>query len=278
MIFNAPQHDVFSEHYPDRTVKLKHNLAADQRFEIAALLELAKSLPPDNIEYNAGDLPLEQDPAKTPMNGLSVEETLNRIEEHQSWMVLKNVEQATAFKTLLDECIDELEDVLKPRTGAAEKREGFIFISSPGSITPFHMDPEHNILLQLRGLKTMRVFPHRDLNIVSPKQHEEFHGASGHRNLKYDDSFAAKEVRHDLAPGEAVYVPVKAPHWVENGPDVSVSFSITWRSNQSDFDARLHRANAWLRAQGKTPPAPGASGFRDRTAVLTHRIVQRFSN
>jgi cytochrome P450 len=30
------------------------------------------------------------------------------------------------------------------------QREGFIFISSPGAVTPFHLDPEHNFLLQIK--------------------------------------------------------------------------------------------------------------------------------
>ena len=41
------------------------------------------------IEYNAGNLSVSQDPALTPMNGLSISETLRRIEECESWMALK---------------------------------------------------------------------------------------------------------------------------------------------------------------------------------------------
>ena len=32
-------------------------------------------------------------------------------------------------------------------------REAFIFISSPNTVTPYHMDPEYNFLLQIRGTK-----------------------------------------------------------------------------------------------------------------------------
>ena len=37
------------------------------------------------------------------------------------------------------------------------EREGFIFLSAPGSTTPAHTDPEHNFLLQVRGPKEMNV-------------------------------------------------------------------------------------------------------------------------
>ena len=42
------------------------------------------------------------------------------------------------------------------------RREGFIFISSPGSITPFHMDPEYNFLLQIRGEKQISIWGGKD--------------------------------------------------------------------------------------------------------------------
>src|SRR3546814_7623125 len=45
-------------------------------------------------------------------------------------------------------------------------------------------------------------------------------------------------------PGEALLVPVKAPHFVQNGPAVSISFSITWRSERSVAEGELHSLNA----------------------------------
>ena len=277
MVFDQCEIASFAECYPGRSTSLRHNIRDDQRLEIEALLQLAKKLPADKIEYNAGNLPLEQDPDRTPINGLSIEETIERIRDCQSWMVLKNVETDAQYAALLNDCIDELSPILTRETGAADKREGFIFMSSPGSVTPFHMDPEHNILLQIAGRKTMYVLPQDDLDVVSPEQHERFHGPNGHRNLKFAEEFTAKAKRYDLQPGDAVYVPVKAPHWVENGEDVSVSFSITWRSRLSDYDACLHRANAWLRAKGRTPSSPGDAPLRDRCAVLAHKIATRIS-
>src|SRR5690606_33051449 len=134
-------------------------------------------------------------------------------------------------------------DDVRPATGEMLKQEAFVFISSPGAVTPFHFDPEHNILLQIRGSKTMTIFPAADEDVVGGAQHEAFH-AGGHRNLVWCDEFAAKGEAFHLAPGEAVYVPVKAPHWVKNGPEVSISFSITWRSEWSYREEYARRMNA----------------------------------
>src|SRR3546814_19933648 len=77
---------------------------------------------------------------------------------------------------------DLLKPVVEPRTGAMLTPQGFLFISSPGSITPYHFDPEHNILLQLRGTKVMNVWPAGDERFAHRTQHERYH-TGGHRNL-----------------------------------------------------------------------------------------------
>ena len=47
------------------------------------------------------------------------------------------------------------------------------------------MDPEHNILLQIRGRKTMTIFP-GDVDVVPDEMHEAYH-VGGHRNLPWQD-------------------------------------------------------------------------------------------
>jgi quercetin dioxygenase-like cupin family protein len=274
MIFDAPE-NALSGRYPQAPARLKHRLAGDPRFTLEALVALAVRLPASSIEYNAGDLPVGQDPALTPANGLSPEETIRRIETCRSWMVLKNVEADAAYAAAMEDALAEIAPAAEKETGPMAKKIAFIFVSSPGAVTPFHMDPEHNILMQLSGTKTMRVYPARG-GIVSDEQHEAYHTGDAHRNLMHRPEFDALAEIHDLNAGDALYVPVKAPHWVQNGPAPSVSFSITWRSRLSLDEASLRLANRWVRARGLTPPPPGEQPFRDRLAVLAHRALSKF--
>ena len=55
---------------------------------------------------------------------------------------------------------------IEAATGAMLTPQGFIFVSSPDSVTPYHFDPEHNILLQIRGTKVMTQFPAGDARFV----------------------------------------------------------------------------------------------------------------
>lgn len=265
----------FAGAYPRRPASLRHALANAPLFDLDRLISLARALPESSIEYNAGDAPLSCDPAQAPKNGLSAIETLQRIDVTQSWIVLKNVEQDPDFRTAMARCLASVAPVVSAATGCMHRQEAFVFVSSPGAITPFHMDPEHNILLQVRGRKTMHVYPYGDYAIVPAERHEAYH-AGGHRNLEYRPEFDSVAKAYALGPGDAVYVPVKAPHRVRVDEGVSVSFSITWRSSASVAEARLHRMNARLRRAGGRPPLPGARPMRDAAAAFGERILSRF--
>src|SRR5262245_3775105 len=91
---------------------IEHNLADHPLLQLPRLIELASALPPESVEYNAGDIPVNQDPALTPHTGLSVDETLRRIERCNSWMVLKYVGQQPEYRQLLDSCLDQIQPVV----------------------------------------------------------------------------------------------------------------------------------------------------------------------
>jgi hypothetical protein len=52
---------------------------------------------------------------------------------------------------------------------------------------------------------------------------------------------------------------------VQNGPEVSISFSITFRSQSSQGRELVYRANARLRRLGLSPRPPGESILIDST-------------
>lgn len=260
--------------YPEQPVLLDHKLAGHPLLQLDALAGLAQRIRPIDAEYNRGDIPVGLDPADTPSNGLSVEETIRRIEECGSWMVLKFIEQDETYRAFLHEALAAIEPVVGKVTGAMLKREGFIFISSPRAVTPFHFDPEHNILLQIRGSKTMTIFPADDETLVSGVEHERFHNG-GHRNLPWQEPFTDRGQPFELIPGKAVYVPVKAPHWVQNGPEVSVSLSITWRSEWSYREEYARRMNHLLRRAGVSPRSPHRWPHQNHLKSTSFRLFNK---
>lgn len=272
-IFSEGDLDRLRAYYPETPGKLSHRLAGHKLLTLEALVELGKRLPRASVEYNAGDLPYGVDPEEVSHNGLSVEETIRSIEQCGSWMVLKNVDQDPAYKALLEEALGELAPVIEPVTGEMLTKVGFIFVSSPHAVTPFHLDPEHNVLLQIRGSKTMMVVP-GDESVVPAEKHEAYH-VGGHRNVPWRDDFEARGYRFDLVPGDAVHVPLMWPHWVKNGPEPSISFSITWKTQWIYQEADARGMNHILRQLGVRPASPAPFPRRNPAKAYAYRAIRK---
>lgn len=260
-----PQVDVneFRDSFNVRPFTMRHSLADHPLFRLDRLVELSRRLPESSVEYNQGDIAVGYGRKDGPRNGLSIEETISRIETCNSWMVLKNVERDREFKRLLDDCLDELRPLSEESSPGMFLRMGFVFVSSPNSMTPFHIDPENNFLLQIRGTKRVAMFDQHDRTLASQEDLEILF-AGGHRNLEWRDEFDQKAKFFDLKPGEALHFPVHAPHYVKNGGEPSVSFSITFQTAASDRRRSVHWVNRKLRRIGVKPAMPGVSRFADR--------------
>jgi hypothetical protein len=257
--------EVFAAYFDRKPFHLRHALVDHPLFALPRLMELARALPEEYVEYNGGALPVGVRPDQTPRTGLSAEETVRRIAECGSWMVLKNVQQDSTYGALLDRCLDEVAAQAGEAVPRMLRREGFIFLSSPGAVTPFHLDPEHNFLLQIRGTKTVSMWDRDDRFVLPDAELEKFYAAFVHRNLPWRDLFQTTAWRVPLEPGQGLHFPVAVPHWVENGPEVSISFSITFRSESSRARELVYRANARLRKLGLSPRPPGQSVLLDAT-------------
>ncbi len=263
--------EMIGDKMPTKSFRLKHTLSEHPLFNLERLARLAASLPADQVEFN-GPVQPNQDPKLTPQNGLSAEETVRRIEDCQSWMVIKNCETDPEYKALLDACLDQVAAQSGGVMGGAKKRQAYIFVTSPNNMVPLHMDPEYNFLLQVRGTKRMSLFDHKDAVIVSEEQLELYPGK--HRNLIYRDEFEATATQQHLKPGDSIFVPLFDPHWVQNGPEVSVSFSVTWHTDHSLRMVKLSYVNAGLRRLGLPQASASVHPVLDSIKVAAYGVAR----
>lgn len=253
---------------------IQHHLCSHPLLSLPRLIELSRALPASAVEYNAGNASISQNPDETPRTGLSVEETLRRIEEECSWLVLKQVQRDAEYGALLDACLDEIQPFTEPIAPGMCGREAFIFVSSPGSTTPFHIDPEYNFLLQIRGTKSMTVFDRADRSVLSEEELELYYSGA-HRNLQFKPEYEGKGRTFELAPGTGLHVPVTAPHYVKNGDEVSISLSITFQNPDNERRRTIYHANAELRKRGLKPASVGHSRLRDGVKLGAYRALRR---
>ncbi len=264
----------FDAAYPDlraiSTIKVDSTLTSR-----ASLVELARSHPADFVEFNPGDLPISVAPGAVPDAGMTAAETIEKIGMVNSWMTIRNVEKDAAYRDLAFGIIDSLKDTIERQTGEIMRREAFMFISSPGAVTPFHIDEEHNILIQLEGTKTFTIYSQHDRELASQTDLERFHSGA-HRNLQLNPEMAGRGEAIHMSPGTALYVPPLAPHHVKVTSEVpSLSLSITWRSESSKRNCYLHQINHRLRAKGVTPRFPGESKMGDTMKIIRASAAAR---
>jgi hypothetical protein len=258
--------DAFARAYDQAALRVHHDLQNDPWLTIDALVAFAESHPEDLVEHNLGGVDVALPSGDAPRLGRSGAEVLTDIAENGSWMVLKNVERHPTYRAMLDRLLDGIEPLVPADEGTRLRREAFVFVSAPGSITPAHTDPEHNFLLQIRGGKTMHVGPFDDE--ASRTAALERYYAGNHRNIAQVPSGLRP---FELLPGQGVYVPPDQPHWVQNGDEVSISLSVTWRTPTTERRSRLWAFNHQLRERGKRPRTPGESRVHDNVTLARSR-------
>jgi JmjC domain len=260
--------------FPEKHFEFKHNLSDHPLFTKERLLQLAQNLPPAFIEYNSGGANISQDPMTTPYTGLSLEETLINIDTCESWIVLKYAEYDPDYQELLVETIRQIVPLEQRQRLGANQLESYIFISSPRAVTPFHFDDEHNFLLQIRGSKQFHSWTTTGLGRASPEDLERYY-LGGHRNLPIREKAETADNIFELEAGDALHVPVHSPHWVQNGDEVSISFSVTFRSQALAQEALIHQLNGRLRKLGLSPKPYGVNETVDKTKYKASRLLKK---
>ncbi|WP_343609410.1 transcriptional regulator [Novosphingobium sp.] len=272
---HLPPHAVetFAGHYPEVPHIIDHHLCGHPLMELEALAQLAERLPAKNIEHAYAAQPIGVT-GKPPVPDISAADAIRQIDTAGCWVALTFIEQDPTYKALLLEVVEELRAAIEPRTGAIHTPQAFVFVSSPNAVTPYHFDPEHNILMQIRGSKVMTQFPAGDPFYAAAEIHEAYHTGGG-RELSWRDEMLAGGKDFALVPGQGLMVPVMAPHFVRNGPVPSVSLSITWRSEWSYEEGAARAFNGVLRGWGLSPALPGRWPAQNRTKAYAWRALKK---
>ena len=269
--------ETFRTHFNRKPFLFRHHLSGHRLFRLPRLAELARTLPPSIVEYNAGKIPVSlPDQENTPYTGLSAEETVRRIEECNSWMVLKRAEADPECLAVLNQCLDEIEPLSEPIEPGMCEREAAIFVTSPGSVTPYHMDKEINFLLQIRGSKTISVFSASDREVLSEQELEKhFSGPAIHRNMVFHERYQERATVFELKAGYGIHIPTTDPHWIKNGDRVSISFSNGFKTRASLRRGWVYNVNGRMRKIGLDPVPYGKGALRDAMKLQAFRALCR---
>jgi hypothetical protein len=268
--------DTFLPRFNAQSCLVRHRLTDHPLFDLRELLALAKRLPAKYVRINNGRAPVNATPDQIPGARLTVEESFERIGENETRIMLKGIEHDPVYGALLRECLGEIEALGHPASRGVWAREGYVFISAPNMVTPYHMDPEINWLLQVRGKKTFHVLSAEDRGVLSEEDVELFY-AGRHKALTFKEEAKARAAVFDLSPGEGVHIPVNHPHWVQTYDEVTISFALTMQTAATKRRGAIYAVNHALRQRGLSPTPYGRSALRDFLKFQAFRLGQALS-
>jgi hypothetical protein len=253
--------------------KLHHNFHEHPLMQLPQLADLARRLMPSGkcrfITPGATQASEFMHKADSP-DGRGIDDVFRRIQEPGAWVALYNVEIDPTYRAFLDEVQEAAKPLIEREQPGIFNVGGFIFISAPPSVTPFHIDRENNFWLQMHGCKTMNVWDHTDREVVPAKDVEEFIIYGSLERVRLKDGFRERSHEFNTTPGDGIYFPSTSPHmtrsevdWVTAGDGVSISIGTVFYSDVTRHHARVHQFNQVMRRLGITPRAPGESTMAD---------------
>lgn len=250
-----------------------HNLAGHPLFQLPRLVELANHLityGPGSIRCQVSGIPMNlkwTDVQLKEQFQEQIPEFIANIEKSDSWLLLYKAHRDPAYKALLDQIVNELEAVVDfPLRQEITWLDAYIFIASPHSITPYHIDHDSTLLLQMHGERESNLFDPYDHSILTEQELENFYiGDLNAANYRVENQCKANV--YSLTPGRGVHHPVCAPHWYENGSSYSIALGIHFSLRSFDLKARVYQVNHYLRKLGLNPTPLGQSPSRDQAKI-----------
>jgi len=252
----------FDDAFPGGSVGFAHDLHLDDRLTLAAVADLADRLPRRSVIADTATQPLLVPQGGPPRGALERPgDVIRDLNNANAWLTLLNVEDDPGMAEIMNTQLDQLESGMSAKRGKRvkmRKRVAFIFVSSPNSVTPVHFDIEHSLLMQVSGCKTVSIGRWES---DAARRHEfNRYWDGSHGRI---ETLQAEEGAYTMTPGRAVYIPPGTPHWVHNGPDISLSVTLTYFTAATVRENRVEDFNAHLRRRHLKPREPGHSATVD---------------
>jgi hypothetical protein len=257
----------FDGSFPREVAEFTHDLPHDDRLTLASVADLADRLPRRSVIADTAAQPLLVPQGGPPRGALQRPgDVIRDLRNANAWLTLLNVEADPGMAEIMNTHLDQLEAGMIARRGSKRgkmhKRVAFVFVSSPNSVTPVHFDIEHSLLMQVSGCKTVSIGRFEN-DAVRRREFDRYWDGS-HGRI---EQLPPEEAAYTLTPGRAVYIPPGTPHWVRNGPDISLSVTLTYFTAATVRENRVESFNAQLRRLHLNPREPGRSAAIDTAKV-----------
>ena len=271
---------------------LRHALADHPLLQLGALHELARGfagtshikLARPGRKIDSAFHTLSESEARR-----NVDEVFDTLATPGSWLAIFYAEHDPTYAQLLRDAIDGFAHQIEPVDPGIHGMNMFIFIATPPTVTPFHIDRENNINLQILGRKRWRIWDPQDRTAVPDEAIEEFFARDSLSKLHFKPEFEARARVLEVGPGDGVYLPATSAHAVDtefaqaqggSGRDaIAVNVALTYFTRGTRRRANLVLARDFLRRRigsAAVDALPEWACYRlARTLIRSRQILLR---
>lgn len=196
-------------------------------------------------------------------NTRTIKDSLQNISDAKAWVLLRHVQADPTYRSLIDYALNPIQPEIERKDPGMYYRAGWIFVAAPHTTTPFHIDRNHGILLQVRGVKTVYVWDAEDTEVVTERARDVFHARHDLDLVKWHEEFRERAHVFELGPGMGVYIPETCAHLVETSDEPSTTISMTYSTRATRRDALVHVMHDLMHRKGIEPPAVGKRPLLD---------------
>ena len=262
----------FDDAFPARSLEFSHDLHHDDRLTLASVADLADRLPRRSVIADTAAQPLLVPQGGPPRGALERPgDVIRDLQNANAWLTLLMVEDDPGMAAIMNTYLDQLEAGMSAKQGKRvkmRKRVAFVFVSSPNSVTPVHFDIEHSLLMQVSGSKTVSIGRWES---DAARRHEfDRYWDGSHGRI---ETLQPEVASYTMTPGRGVYIPPGTPHWVHNGPGISLSVTLTYFTAATVRENRVESFNALLRRRHMKPREPGHSVIVDTAKVCALGVL-----
>lgn len=234
--------------FGSRPLRFRHRAHESGLFSDEALAQLIERSPRECYYVNTMDI--ASNDRRTRREGefgaASGAEVLQAVQSGQIWVMLLYPEKVDPrYGELLEAIYAEM--TAKVPSLRVKKKKISILVSSPNIPVFYHCDLAGQTLWQVRGEKTVYVYPNREPFLPQPNLERIVLNEAHEISLPYDSAWDESAEVFTIRPGDMLHWPLNAPHRVQNGNCVNVSFTTEHVTPEVRRNYAVHYGNGILR-------------------------------
>jgi hypothetical protein len=275
LLLNHESASDFRQSFGKKTFLFEHGLGDSPLMQLSALRVLCEYTLKTGGKYHfeTGNGTIGGGFGPSPRQ-MTLVEAFDRLNQG-TLILLKSIQAHPGYGKLVSDFLEEFSAAIGANFTSHYKRPYCtIILASPKRVTPYHIDGEENLLMQVRGDKRFCVFDGNDRRILTARDLEYFWGAR-QETAQYNNEIQQKAIEYRLTPGTGVHVPVTFPHWAQNGDEISIAVSINFQ-RLTCVQSNVSRANYKLRKLGIPPCELGKSPIVDMLKSMAFEKASAF--